>query len=255
MQTIDTTNLTDQVRYWYNEKTEELRTQAHFSYVDLLINTNQTTSTTNIRNMKMYGQDDLWSGSDFLSHVIDSTNEFRMKLNVIKSVCDTAYNKIGKNLPRPMVLTSGGDRSQQKKAKRLEKFISGVFYNSDFYKKAKKAFKSATILGTGAPHWRICKDGKIKCDNEFINDIIVDEIEGKYGKVRQLHIVKFKSKDEIIEQYPKFQKEIKATMTETDPLVSGTYNTSFTRSSSDSLGVILYTRTGFENQFSLNGNA
>lgn len=35
---------------------------------------------------------------------------------------------------------------------------------------------------------------------------------------------------------------------------AGTYTTSFTRSSSDSLGLILYTRSGFENQFTLNGN-
>lgn len=36
---------------------------------------------------------------------------------------------------------------------------------------------------------------------------------------------------------------------------AGTYSTAFTRSSSDSLGLLLYTRTGFENQFALNGNA
>jgi len=37
-------------------------------------------------------------------------------------------------------------------------------------------------------------------------------------------------------------------------LCSGTYNTAFTRTSSDSLGLILYTRTGFEGSFALNGN-
>ena len=35
---------------------------------------------------------------------------------------------------------------------------------------------------------------------------------------------------------------------------AGTYNTAFTRSSSDSIGLVLYTRTGFEGQFALNGN-
>lgn len=35
---------------------------------------------------------------------------------------------------------------------------------------------------------------------------------------------------------------------------AGTYTTTFSRSSSDSLGLILYTRTGYENQFLLNGN-
>lgn len=36
---------------------------------------------------------------------------------------------------------------------------------------------------------------------------------------------------------------------------AGTYSTAFTRTSSDSLGLILYTRTGFESQFTLNGSA
>lgn len=35
---------------------------------------------------------------------------------------------------------------------------------------------------------------------------------------------------------------------------AGKYNTAFTRTTSDSLGLILYTRTGFESQFTLNGN-
>jgi gliding motility-associated-like protein len=35
---------------------------------------------------------------------------------------------------------------------------------------------------------------------------------------------------------------------------AGTYSTAFTRTTSDSLGVTLYTRTGFESQFAINGN-
>lgn len=38
-------------------------------------------------------------------------------------------------------------------------------------------------------------------------------------------------------------------------LCAGTYNTAFTRTSGDSLGVMLYTRTGYEGMFALNGNA
>ncbi|NRA12018.1 MAG: IgGFc-binding protein, partial [Crocinitomicaceae bacterium] len=34
---------------------------------------------------------------------------------------------------------------------------------------------------------------------------------------------------------------------------AGTYNTAFTRTTSDSLGLVLYTRSGFEGQFALNG--
>ncbi len=37
-------------------------------------------------------------------------------------------------------------------------------------------------------------------------------------------------------------------------LCAGTYSTAFTRTSADSLGLFLYTRTGFESQFEINGN-
>ena len=36
---------------------------------------------------------------------------------------------------------------------------------------------------------------------------------------------------------------------------AGKYSTAFTRTSSDSIGLVLYTRTGFENQFAINGNS
>lgn len=36
---------------------------------------------------------------------------------------------------------------------------------------------------------------------------------------------------------------------------AGTYSTAFTRTNSDSLGITLFTRTGFENQFTLNGSS
>jgi gliding motility-associated-like protein len=35
---------------------------------------------------------------------------------------------------------------------------------------------------------------------------------------------------------------------------AGTYSTAFTRTTSDSLGLLVYTRSGFENQFAINGN-
>ena len=38
-------------------------------------------------------------------------------------------------------------------------------------------------------------------------------------------------------------------------LCAGTYSTAFTRTTSDSIGLMLYTRTGFEGNFAINGNA
>lgn len=221
---IDVSDL-DKSRHWYEEKSEAIRNKSQFAYVDLLMNNNTATVIKNLRHLRMYGQNDIWSGDSFYLNTPPATLDTnRITLNVIKSVVDTAFNKIGKNKPKVMALTDGGDYPMQQKAKKLEKFVDGVFYNTDFYDKADYVFKNSVVCGTGLPHWRSSEKGKITCETEFSNDIYVDEVEGKYGKVRQLHIVKYISKDELVQRFPKHKTSIRQTATETDPMVSGVYD-------------------------------
>lgn len=99
--------------------------------------------------------------------------------NVIRSVCDTATALIGKNLPRPRVVTDGGDWDVQQKAYQLDKFLVGVYRQGQIYKTAQLAFRDSTIFGTGAfilrehnkPNWHV------KAHRILIDDLIVDEQE------------------------------------------------------------------------------
>lgn len=99
--------------------------------------------------------------------------------NVIRSVCDTATALIGKNLPRPRIVTDGGDWDLQQKAYQLDKFLVGIFRQGKVYQTAQTAFRDSTIFGTGAyilrehkkPNWHI------RAHRILIDDLIVDEQE------------------------------------------------------------------------------
>lgn len=99
--------------------------------------------------------------------------------NVVRSVCDTATALIGKNLPRPRIVTDGGDWDLQQKAFQLDKFLVGIFKQGRIYPVAQSAFRDSTIFGTGAyilrehtkPEWHV------KAHRILIDDLIIDEQE------------------------------------------------------------------------------
>ena len=128
-------------------------------------------------------------------------------LNIIHSMCTTVSSRIAKAEPKVTFLTSGGDWSGKRKAKLLDRFISGQFYASDIYEQAPKAFLDATIFGTGA--LKIYHDGEdMRTERVFPNEILVDDAEAYYGKPRQLFQRKVISKEVLIAAYPEFKSHI-----------------------------------------------
>jgi hypothetical protein len=135
----------------------------------------------------------------------------RVTLNVIKSCIDTAQSKIAKNKPKPTFLTSGGDYSQQKKAKKLDKFILGTFYANDLYHVGHQVFVDACIFGTGA--LKIFEDdNQIKVERTIPDEIIVDDAEGIYAKPRNMYQFKVVDRELLKNMYPKHAKVIEGLM-------------------------------------------
>lgn len=141
----------------------------------------------------------------------------RVTYNVIKSCIDTASAKIAKNKPRPIFLTEKGSYSLQKKAKNLSDFMAGQFddmgtgtgEDRTFYGLGRQCFVDACIFGTGAVKLFFEGD-KIKSERVFIDEILVDETEGRYRQPRQLHQVKLVHREVLLEMFPKFEALIKA---------------------------------------------
>jgi hypothetical protein len=129
--------------------------------------------------------------------------------NVVKSVIDTAAAKISKNRPRPMFLTSGGDYSQQQKAKKLTKYIDGVFYDTKAYVKVQQSFIDACVFGTGVIKIWI-EDNRIQLERVSPTEIVVDDADGRYSKPKQMHQVRLVARQALLESYPEKTDQIKS---------------------------------------------
>ena len=127
--------------------------------------------------------------------------------NVVKSVIDAATAKIAKNRPRPLFLTSGGNHDQQERAKKLTKYIDGIFYDTGVYAKAQKSFLDACVFGTGVLKLMV-KDGRIAIERVIPTELVVDDADGRYGSPQQIHQIRLVSRDSLLQAYPEHREAI-----------------------------------------------
>lgn len=125
----------------------------------------------------------------------------RITYNIIQSVVDTITSKIAKNRPRPLFLTSGGDYIIQRKAKGMNQFMDGVFYENKAHQLATEIFRDACVFGDGFIHV-YHSEGRVKYARVLSGELFVDELEGFYGSVRQMHRVRAVDRGQLIEAYP-----------------------------------------------------
>jgi hypothetical protein len=125
----------------------------------------------------------------------------RITYNVCQSAVDTVCSKIGKNKPRPLFLTSGGDYRIQRRAKKLTKFTDGIFYENNAYKLGLDCFRDGAIWGTGLIYvYR--EKGRVKWERALPSEMYVDEVEGFYGEPRQIHRVKNIDRQVLLDCFP-----------------------------------------------------
>ena len=194
-------------RWWLASKNNLY--QELFAYVSALDNRQTYREADNLRFARLYGNyQQMGLGAYSYSRIEASysvTNS--VTLNVIQSLIDTVVSKITKNKPKATFLTSGGDFSLQRKAKKLTKFVEGIYSYSEFYEKATMAFQDACIFGTGCIKIFI-ENGQIKTERVIISEIKVDDIEAYYGKPRQLHQEKFIEKSVLKAMFPEHEAQI-----------------------------------------------
>lgn len=150
----------------------------------------------------------------------DNSSINRIKLNVVKSVIDTIFNKVGKNKPLPYFLTSGGTHSQKQKSKNLSKFIDGMFYETEAYRLGKLVLRDALLRGTGVIKPYI-ENNQIKIERLKASEVLVDMDEANFIEPTQYHQIARFTREELKQMYPKFKEEIDmadaADLSDTDP--------------------------------------
>ena len=134
-------------------------------------------------------------------------NRPRLTFNIIHSLCQAATAKIAKHRPGISFLTSGGDWSQRRKAKNLDKFIQGQVYSTKAYTVAQKAFLDACIVGTGIIKV-FMEHGKTKLERVPLVELTVDGSEAGTGEPRQIFQTKLVSRHVLAAKFPKYKRQI-----------------------------------------------
>lgn len=190
-------------RWWLSNKTD--RAKDVFSVVQELVNYDAIRQDQYSLSAKLYGNTQFINLSGLtvqrqISQPRPAVKE-RLTYNVVQSAIDTVTAKTAKNKPKPLFLTSGGDWKLQRKAKKLDKFVEGVFYENDAYRMGVLTFRDAGVLGDGLvqvfEHY-----GRVKFERVMATELYVDWFEAYYNNPRQLHRVKNVDRAVLIDLFP-----------------------------------------------------
>lgn len=191
-------------KFWWKagEKEGHSLVTEHINF----LNKKQASMTEDTKNfVRLYGSTEVLG---FRNHAYSQQDKLkRLTLNVVQAACDTASAKIAKNRPKATFLTQEGSYTDMMKAKRLEKYVEGVIYQSDIYDKMARCFLDACVVGTGVMKLYYM-NGKVQADRCFLEEIRIDEDEALHGSPRSMHQVKFVNKHVLAEKYPEYSLQI-----------------------------------------------
>lgn len=210
----------DTTDYQWYAKPDHAQYQAIFSVVDRIDKEQSFRSNLNIRHARLYSNLEALGLSIYATGSIGSANNNntatgRITYNLVKSCIDTAASKIAKAKPKPQFLTQGGDYALREQAKKLTKYVEGVFYDCDYYIVAAKAFIDGCVFGTGVIKF-FKKDGKIACERVLPEEIKVDDNDGLYGRPKSMYQTKQLSRAVLIDLYPEFEQQIRSATSSTN---------------------------------------
>jgi hypothetical protein len=98
--------------------------------------------------LDMYGCSEL-TGTSVGLWVTTGSGAPPLSLNVARVVVDTCRAELTQTKPRPRFLTEDGDYKMRRRAKKLQQFMDGLFYETKQYELSERVFDHAGILGNG----------------------------------------------------------------------------------------------------------
>lgn len=129
--------------------------------------------------------------------------------NLIACNVDTVASNVADTDLRVRIQTDGADWSHQQTAKRLEMYLDGLSKLFEVGDKCRVGFKAgAALKGTGLNKVWIDQFDQINVRPVPIDNIVVDEVECRDGKPRQLHYRDFFDREDLQAQFPEHADEI-----------------------------------------------
>jgi hypothetical protein len=171
----------------------------------------------------------LYDDDELASLVPGSTTEFvpqTMASNIVKRQVDTFVAKIAKNRPVPMGLTTAGNYSQQRRAKKLSQAFAGVLDNVDFWATREMRLRDGACFGDGFAY-NFRRGRKLYHHRFFPWEVEVDPREGQYGRPRVVRFRRYVDCVELQDQFPDFADEIEQSQqrADNDKLILGADDT------------------------------
>lgn len=199
-------------KLWWNLS----KTEAHkviFGNVTQLNAETDFIRNRNARHARLYANEDFSTINPGYTQTsltaMSPSRQPRLTLNIIKSCVDTLLAKICKNKINPMFMTSGGTFKAEMQARQLNKFINGLYYQTDFHNIAAQCKRDEFIFGTGCAHIYEDRDThEVKVERVFPSEILVDPNDSLYGKPQTLYRIRFLPRDYLRNIFPEFKLEI-----------------------------------------------
>jgi hypothetical protein len=189
-------------RWW--KATDDEAVESVSAILDQLQRKQSARIMQHVIGSRLYGNRSLLSVSGVDLHRIPgSAHKERISYNVVQSALDTVTAKIGKNKTRPLFLPSGGDYRIQRKAKGLNRFVEGVFYENRAYDLGPLVFRDGGVLGDGIVHV-FAENKRVKWERALSSELWVDELEAFYGCPRTMHRTKNVDREVLLEMVAGF---------------------------------------------------
>lgn len=168
-----------------------------------------------LRNMERFGGYGYMAAGRFSTNTAGSGQLSRGSAragprdNIVYSVVSTVCSQLlDDGAPGVSFLTSHGDYALQERAKLLEQFTDGLFYQVGFDAESTRVLFDACITGTGFMKYFVDADNTLQCERTFPAEIMVDIWDGRDQKPRSLYQVGMIDRDVLASRYPKKKKEI-----------------------------------------------
>lgn len=204
--------------FWWTSEKDAVHNDV-FSVVSRIRQSQSYRKTDYIRHARLYSNTEF---DKFVSGVTSGIFGKKLSFNVSKACVDTACAKISTNKTRAMFLTSKGTRKQQNRAKKLTQYMDGVFFKTQVYNLGREVFRDACIFGTGA--LKVLEvEGQVSYERTFIDEIVVDDLDGRLGNPRQMHQVQLVHREKLKEMFPgeKYRKLIETADADAKPNRNG----------------------------------
>lgn len=195
----------DGAKRWWELDDGKLRAQAISSNLDFLQRNQGIRLAQLVMSARLYGNLSLLGVNGLTYSKVASVHPSireRISYNLVQSCIDAITSKMAKNKPKPLFLTSGGDYRLQRRAKKLNQFVEGIFWENEAYRQGPMVFRDACVWGDGVTHV-YNGNGRCKWERVLSSELWVDEIEGFYGDPRTMHRAKNIDRDVLIANFPK----------------------------------------------------